>query len=147
MTIVCRGRPQVGQTIAPSDRVLVVGAYGVGNTGDEAVLAGLVRKVGVPERLTVVSRDPVATSKLHGVRAVNAWESVRELHSAVVADPGNDARERERDALKRVVVVVPDDDPPRLPDPGSPALRRALARRFQRGRRHVRTVPAEPVLG
>src|SRR3970282_262041 len=42
-------------------------------------------------------------------------DPVRELHSPVVADAGEHAGEGERDPLKRVVVVVQDDDAPRVP--------------------------------
>lgn len=51
-------------------RVLLSGYYGSGNVGDEALLAGLVaglraRGLGV----AVLSADPGATSRMHGVRA------------------------------------------------------------------------------
>jgi polysaccharide pyruvyl transferase WcaK-like protein len=49
--------------------VLVVGAYGYRNTGDEAILAGLLAKLRRPD-VTVVSRDPDATSRMHGVPAI-----------------------------------------------------------------------------
>jgi len=49
--------------------VLVVGAYGYRNVGDEAILGGLLVKLRGRE-LTVVSRDPDATSRLHGVPAI-----------------------------------------------------------------------------
>ena len=50
-------------------RVLLVGAYGYRNVGDEAILAGLLAKLRGRE-LTVVSRDPAATTRLHGVPAI-----------------------------------------------------------------------------
>jgi polysaccharide pyruvyl transferase WcaK-like protein len=49
--------------------VLVVGAYGYRNVGDEAILAGLLVKLRRPD-VTVVSRDPEATSRMHGVPAI-----------------------------------------------------------------------------
>ena len=52
-----------------ADPVLVVGAYGYGNVGDEAVLAGLLAKLG-DRSVTVVSRDPESTTRLHGVPSV-----------------------------------------------------------------------------
>ena len=53
---------------------------------------------------------------------------VRELHPPVVVDAGDRLRERERDALERVVVVVQDDHAPRVAGAGAPALRDALPR-------------------
>lgn len=49
--------------------VLIVGAYGYRNLGDEAILSGLLAKIG-PLPLTVVSRDPADTARLHGVPAI-----------------------------------------------------------------------------
>jgi len=49
--------------------ILVVGAYGYRNAGDEAILAGLLRGLG-DSRVTVVSRSPAETAALHGVEAV-----------------------------------------------------------------------------
>ena len=49
--------------------VLVVGAYGYRNTGDEAILAGLLVKLRRGD-VTVVSRDPDATRRMHGVPAI-----------------------------------------------------------------------------
>ena len=55
-------------------RLLVSGYYGFGNAGDEAILAGLTE--GLRERapeaeLTVLSGNPAATEREHGVRAVS----------------------------------------------------------------------------
>jgi polysaccharide pyruvyl transferase WcaK-like protein len=49
--------------------VLVVGAYGYRNVGDEAILAGLLTKLRRRD-VAVVSRDPAATSRLHNVPAI-----------------------------------------------------------------------------
>ncbi|MDP9469004.1 MAG: polysaccharide pyruvyl transferase family protein [Chloroflexota bacterium] len=57
--------------------ILVVGAYGYRNTGDEAILAGLLTTL-AGRRVTVVSRSPAETTALHGVAAVG-------LHGAVPA--------------------------------------------------------------
>jgi polysaccharide pyruvyl transferase CsaB len=54
-------------------RVLVSGYYGFGNTGDEAILAGLVegfRQLAPAVELVVLSADSAATESEHGVRAV-----------------------------------------------------------------------------
>jgi polysaccharide pyruvyl transferase CsaB len=59
---------------ATSPRLTIVGYYGLGNCGDEAVLAGLLRglREAVPEaRVTVLSANPRATSRLHNVRSVH----------------------------------------------------------------------------
>src|SRR5690606_26903894 len=58
--------------------VLVVGAYGMGNIGDEAMLAGLLRRLR-GRRVTVVSGDPAATRRLHRVKAVSARRASTEL--------------------------------------------------------------------
>ncbi len=64
-------------TRATSDRaaprLLFSGYYGLGNAGDEAVLAGLLRGLreeGLAARITVLSANPAATEAWHGVRAV-----------------------------------------------------------------------------
>ncbi|MCI2239728.1 glycosyltransferase [Kineococcus sp. TRM81007] len=50
-------------------RVLLVGNYGNGNTGDEAICSRLSELLGDTD-LTVVSRNPADITALHGVRAV-----------------------------------------------------------------------------
>lgn len=53
-------------------RLLLSGYYGLGNLGDEAILAGLapaLARRGV--ELTVLSGDPAATAAMHGVRAAH----------------------------------------------------------------------------
>lgn len=70
-------------------RVLVVGAYGYGNVGDEAILAGLL--TGLDRRaVTVVSRTPRETAALHGVRAIGLWRALPALltHPALVIGGG-----------------------------------------------------------
>jgi polysaccharide pyruvyl transferase WcaK-like protein len=79
-------------TIA-SDRlpepILVVGAYGYGNVGDEAILAGLLSKLG-QRRRTVVSRDPDLTRRLHGVESVGIGAAAAALrrHRSVIIGGG-----------------------------------------------------------
>jgi polysaccharide pyruvyl transferase CsaB len=56
-------------------RVAVSGYYGCGNTGDEAVLAGIVesfrlRSPDLPVEFTVLSADPADTERRHGLNAV-----------------------------------------------------------------------------
>jgi polysaccharide pyruvyl transferase CsaB len=53
-------------------RILICGYYGLGNAGDEAILAGLVgalRRRRPDAELVVLSGDPPATHAAHGVRA------------------------------------------------------------------------------
>jgi len=69
--------------------VLVVGAYGYGNVGDEAILSGLlVRLEG--HAVTVVSRSPGDTTALHGVRSIGIGQAVSALrhHRSVVIGGG-----------------------------------------------------------
>ena len=61
--------------------ILVLGACGYRNVGDEAILAGLLRQVGPDRRVTVVSRMPAETAALHGVRAIPLRASVGALRS------------------------------------------------------------------
>jgi len=55
-------------------RVVVSGYYGFGNTGDEAVLAGMLatfRRLGIDAVVTVLSAEPDRTIREHpGVRSV-----------------------------------------------------------------------------
>jgi polysaccharide pyruvyl transferase CsaB len=54
-------------------RLLFSGYYGLGNAGDEAVLAGLLRGLktaGLDAEATVLSANPEETERWHGVRAV-----------------------------------------------------------------------------
>ena len=59
----------------PALNFAVSGYYGCGNAGDEAVLAGInasfARQAGGRVRLTVLSQDPAATTKLHGLEAID----------------------------------------------------------------------------
>jgi polysaccharide pyruvyl transferase WcaK-like protein len=50
--------------------ILVLGGYGYGNVGDEAMLGGLLKLL-AGRRVTVVSRRPAATTSMHGVPAVS----------------------------------------------------------------------------
>src|SRR5579863_8848418 len=68
-------------------RIALSGYYGSGNTGDEAVLAGIVESFarrGVAERadLTVLSADPDDTTQRHGLRAVDRM-SLRAVREAL----------------------------------------------------------------
>jgi polysaccharide pyruvyl transferase WcaK-like protein len=72
-----------------ADPVLVVGAYGYRNVGDEAILAGLLVKLG-DRSVTVVSRDPAESRRMHGVAAVGIGSAVAALrnHPSVVIGGG-----------------------------------------------------------
>ena len=51
-------------------RILIIGAYGFGNMGDEAILQGILEEMNNKENIDVVSATPRETEALHGVRAV-----------------------------------------------------------------------------
>jgi polysaccharide pyruvyl transferase CsaB len=70
-------------TAAP--RVVVSGYYGFGNAGDEAILAALARGLGDVE-LTVLSRDPPATRREHGLPAVPRDDPAAVLAALRAAD-------------------------------------------------------------
>lgn len=68
-------------------RGYIVGSYGFDNTGDEAILAGLI--TGLRSRLpnlqlTVMSGNPENTAAAHGVEAVH-WQSIPGQFEAVAA--------------------------------------------------------------
>jgi polysaccharide pyruvyl transferase CsaB len=71
--------------------VLLVGAFGQGNPGDEALCAAFLRALSA-DRVVVASGDPAATTRRHGVRAIpNSPRSVaRQLRrsEAVVVGGG-----------------------------------------------------------
>ena len=69
--------------------ILVVGGYGYRNVGDEAILAGLLRRLH-GRRVTVVSRAPADTTALHGVAAISAREAIGALrrHPTVLIGGG-----------------------------------------------------------
>ena len=55
-------------------KVLVVGAYGTGNLGDEAILSGILNHLKVEKKVSekeilVFSRDPKETRRIHGVNS------------------------------------------------------------------------------
>jgi polysaccharide pyruvyl transferase WcaK-like protein len=71
------------------DPVLVIGAYGYGNIGDEAILSGLLARL--PGRsVTVVSRSPGDTAALHGVASIGTSQAVSALrrHRSVLIGGG-----------------------------------------------------------
>jgi polysaccharide pyruvyl transferase WcaK-like protein len=51
-------------------RVLIIGNYGNGNTGDESILAGLLSVMPGGLSITVVTRSPEAVESLHGIDGV-----------------------------------------------------------------------------
>jgi polysaccharide pyruvyl transferase WcaK-like protein len=72
-----------------NDSVLVVGAYGYGNVGDEAILAGLLSRLD-RRRVTVMSRAPRETAAAHAVRAIGIGRALPALltHRTVVIGGG-----------------------------------------------------------
>lgn len=65
------------------ERALVIGGYGVGNLGDEAILAGLIQEHDLWDA-TVVSYDPAFTTRMHGVASVSPFSApfIQELRCA-----------------------------------------------------------------
>ena len=56
--------------------VVICGAYGLGNAGDEAILKAVLREVRAfapGEPITVLSRDPAHTAACHGVQATHMF--------------------------------------------------------------------------
>jgi len=52
--------------------VVIAGYYGANNTGDEAILTGMLhvlRSQGITD-ITVLSRNPKQTAQLHGVKSI-----------------------------------------------------------------------------
>jgi polysaccharide pyruvyl transferase WcaK-like protein len=64
------------------ERALIVAASGTGNAGDEAMLAGLLNIIGGEAEVTVTSRDPGLTKRLHAVRAVGLRHAAKALSEA-----------------------------------------------------------------
>ena len=56
--------------------VVICGAYGLGNAGDEAILKAILQEVRAfapGEPITVLSRAPAETAALHGIRAIHTF--------------------------------------------------------------------------
>jgi polysaccharide pyruvyl transferase WcaK-like protein len=139
------------------DPVLVVGAYGYRNMGDEAILSGLLAKLGA-RSVTVVSRNPAETRRLHGVAAIgigSAAAALRGHASVVIGGGGLFGRDMGRlgrllpayglvaEGLGRTVVVEGVDVDERLPLSGRllvPSLMRHAARVTVRDRRSAAIV-------
>jgi len=80
-----------GSGVEIDGRVMILGAYGMGNVGDEAILAGLLARARDKSRLVVVSGAPAETSALHGVRAISpkaAPAALRNVDAVVIGGGG-----------------------------------------------------------
>src|SRR5699024_6237709 len=58
-------------------KVVLFGYYGFGNTGDEAILAAIIKslqKLKENIKITVLSNNPSQTKQDYQVNAVNRWE-------------------------------------------------------------------------
>ena len=56
--------------------VVICGAYGLGNVGDEAILKAILREVrefAPGEPITVLSRDSAQTAARHGIQAIHMF--------------------------------------------------------------------------
>lgn len=70
-------------------RIVVSGYYGLGNVGDEAVLAGMLasfRALDENVEFTVLSGDPAATTSVHGVKAINRYSGPAVFREIKAAD-------------------------------------------------------------
>lgn len=68
-------------------RVVLLGNYGNGNAGDEAILLGVVERIPDRASVTVVSRNPEQITRDHDIAAVPmvSWRTIRTvLHSDAV---------------------------------------------------------------
>lgn len=65
------GGPAGAERARGARPALIIGGYGVGNVGDEAILAGLLQEHADLRDAMVVSYDPAQTERLHGVAAVS----------------------------------------------------------------------------
>ncbi|MGK7907517.1 MAG: polysaccharide pyruvyl transferase CsaB [Synechococcus sp.] len=55
-------------------RVVVVGYYGFGNSGDEALLLTLLQQLPAEAQPVVLSNDPVYTAEKYGIEARDRWD-------------------------------------------------------------------------
>ncbi len=95
-------------------RILIVGNFGNGNNGDEAVLMAMVRELcqlNPATEITVVSGDPAATRKIHGVEAVRRafsfsliWAIARS--DAVIIGGGGILIDQVHSSLKYGLVIL-----------------------------------------
>ena len=84
--------------------ILVLGACGYRNVGDEAILAGLLQQIGTHRRVSVLSRMPAETAALHGVNAIPLRDSLRALRShASLIIGGGGLFGRDMGALGRLI--------------------------------------------
>ena len=63
------------------DSVVICGAYGHGNAGDEAILSGMIRQLQSLDRdiqITVISRSPNDTQRTHDVNAIGRGSTRRQ---------------------------------------------------------------------
>ncbi len=61
----------------PKTDILICGAYGLGNIGDEAILTAIVgqmRQIAPGAGIAVLTRSPGETAALHGVQAIHMFD-------------------------------------------------------------------------
>ncbi|MFC1914657.1 hypothetical protein ACFLWK_00150, partial [Chloroflexota bacterium] len=71
-----------------NERTLIIGAYGCGNMGDEAILQGILEEMNSREKVDAVTATPRETEALHGVRAILMKEIDYSKYSTVVLGGG-----------------------------------------------------------
>jgi len=69
-------------------RTLILGAYGFGNMGDEAILQGILEEMNNKEHVDVVSATPRETETLHRVRAISMKQINSTKYSTVILGGG-----------------------------------------------------------
>ena len=78
----CRRQLKIYKTVIerynePRCGVVICGAYGHGNAGDEALLtaiAGQLRSIDEDMRIVVVSKNARHTRRTHGLSAIRRWQ-------------------------------------------------------------------------
>lgn len=68
--------------------ILILGAYGFGNMGDEAILQGILEKMKNKENVDVVSATPRETEILHQVKSISMKQVDLAKYSAVILGGG-----------------------------------------------------------
>ncbi len=71
-----------------SETTLIIGAYGYGNMGDEAILQGILEEMADRKDVEALSATPEETERLHGIKAVSLNNIDRNKYSTVILGGG-----------------------------------------------------------